>query len=251
MRDQLHERSAPSRWDGWMDSAPACAFVRSFVAARKPARPQITLSPDTTGPAALPRLLLRVIEALGSPRPTRPAPAARPSVSQCSSRDGTRIRHLPRRHRSAQAMPAPMRSSCPKLPLASPSHDNYVSEASEVSEAFELGRYADARQGLLRTGGDFPFLSRCEETAVFIQVRYPARHGIPHIPHGTVSRTAPYPARHGIPRGTVSRTARYPVRHCIPHGIVSHTARSPTRQWNPTQYVHPFTSGAPAVECCA
>jgi hypothetical protein len=44
--------------------------------------------------------------------------------------------------------------------------------------------------------------------------RYPARHG---IPHGTVSRTARYPARHGIPHGTVSRTARYPARHGVPH----------------------------------
>jgi hypothetical protein len=33
-----------------------------------------------------------------------------------------------------------------------------------------------------------------------------------------VSRTARYPARHGIPHGTVSRTARHPARHGIPHG---------------------------------
>jgi hypothetical protein len=49
---------------------------------------------------------------------------------------------------------------------------------------------------------------------------------------GTVSRTARYPARHGIPHGSASRTARYPAWHGIPHGTVSRTARYPTQGMN-------------------
>ena len=47
---------------------------------------------------------------------------------------------------------------------------------------------------------------------------------------GIISRTARYPARHGIPRGTVSHAARYPARHGIPRGTVSHEARYLRRQ---------------------
>jgi hypothetical protein len=58
-------------------------------------------------------------------------------------------------------------------------------------------------------------------------------HGMRWIPHGTVSRMAKWPARHGIPHDTVSRAAEHPKRRSNAPNTVSCTARHLKRHDRP------------------